>query len=71
MIMRKRRLKKTLAFIVMMCMVFTMAYTPLGAAYAATSTVSTWTLLDGIEDAAESEHPVAITMTKTSTEKTL
>ena len=70
MIMRKRRLKKTLAFIVMMCMVFTMAYTPLGAAYAATSTVSTWTLLDGIEDAAESEHPVAITMTKTSTEKT-
>ncbi len=60
--MRERRLKKTLAFIVMIAMVFTMAYTPLGAAYAATET--TWTALTNIDAAAESEKPVAITMTK-------
>lgn len=62
--MRKRGLKKTLAFIVMLAMVFTMAYTPLGAAYAAVK--SSWTLLEGIDAAAAASAEgklIAVTMT--------
>lgn len=61
--MRKRGLKKTLAFIVMFTMVFAMAYTPLGAAYAATT--STWTQLEDIDAAVEASsagETVAVAM---------
>ncbi len=69
--MKTRNLKRVISLLLCMAMTFTFMYAPVGAAYAdestsepLRSTTSEWTLLNGIEEAAASEVPVAITMTK-------